>query len=82
MVPSEDIEGHVFESVKLTEHRKTLGEFEGADYVRVLTKATLDSGEGWRRMCMRWRRGKRGVKQEFGLTRRSPSASTRDQRQL
>lgn len=48
MVPSEDgqdIEGHVFQSENLAAHWKTLDEFEGADYVRVLTKATLDDGE-------------------------------------
>jgi gamma-glutamylcyclotransferase (GGCT)/AIG2-like uncharacterized protein YtfP len=47
MVPSEDgedIEGHVFQSAHLAAHWKTLDNFEGADYVRVLTKATLDDG--------------------------------------
>ncbi|MDX9886434.1 MAG: gamma-glutamylcyclotransferase family protein [Thauera sp.] len=48
MVPSEDgqdIEGYVFRSARLAEHWATLDEFEGADYVRVLTKATLANGE-------------------------------------
>ena len=48
MVPSEDgedIEGHVFQSAHLGEHWRTLDEFEGPDYVRVLTMATLESGE-------------------------------------
>ena len=49
MVPSEDgedIEGHVFQSAHLGEHWWTLDDFEGAHYVRVLTMATLESGEG------------------------------------
>lgn len=48
MVPSEDgqhIEGYVFQSAHLGEHWPMLDEFEGADYVRVLTKATLANGE-------------------------------------
>lgn len=48
MVPSEDghdIEGHVFQSARLGEHWPALDEFEGADYVRVLTKARLANGE-------------------------------------
>ena len=48
MVPSEDgedIEGHIFKSAHLGEHWPTLDEFEGPDYVRVLTRATLESGD-------------------------------------
>ena len=48
MVPSEDgedITGYVFQSADLGEHWPTLDDFEGADYVRVPTMATLDSGE-------------------------------------
>ena len=41
----EDIEGYVFQSAHLGEHWRTLDDFEGADYVRVLTMATLESGE-------------------------------------
>ena len=41
----EDIEGYVFQSAHLGEHWRTLDEFEGPDYVRVLTKATLANGE-------------------------------------
>jgi gamma-glutamylcyclotransferase (GGCT)/AIG2-like uncharacterized protein YtfP len=69
MVPSEDgqdIEGYVFRSARLGEHWPALDEFEGADYVRVLTKATLPIATWWPRMCMRWRRGMR-----MALLRRS-----------
>jgi gamma-glutamylcyclotransferase (GGCT)/AIG2-like uncharacterized protein YtfP len=48
MVPSddgEDIEGYVFQSAQLGELWPTLDEFEGADYVRVLTRATLANGD-------------------------------------
>ena len=41
----QDIEGYVFQSAHLGEHWRTLDDFEGADYVRVLTMATLESGE-------------------------------------
>ena len=41
----EDIEGYVFQSAHLGEHWRTLDDFEGAHYVRVLTMATLESGE-------------------------------------
>ena len=41
----EDIEGYVFQSAHLGEHWRTLDDFEGADYVRALAMATLESGE-------------------------------------
>ena len=39
------IDGHVFESPNLPEHWASLDEFEGAEYQRVLTSVTLDSGD-------------------------------------
>ena len=40
-----DVHGHVFSSPNLTQNWDYLDEFEGEEYERVVTSATLNSGE-------------------------------------